>query len=342
MTDPTPFTSPPGDDRPVPAPGATASDDDNIFRVSGTVRGRNDEPLRDARVVVWWQQMRTRTELVAGATSQHGTYHLPYRAPRGAPKPVLLVVEALSEHLDEPLYSPLTPAQPELTIDLSLTPTDQSEWATLVRSIEPLLEGVGLSELVQDQTHQDISFLAQELSQNTEVLMRVAVSARLGVVYDIPAPAFYAFLRQRVPAALPSPLLDASQNFTLIDPLVQNVASTGLRAVEPAPGPDADGGRGAQPHRAAVHRSDPGHRRQVAGPPRDRPVEPALPGRQHDARPVARSSRRCRYRSAGVRAGARDQHQVDAQLLAHPWRRHFRPDGRRGIDDRADAVHRRS
>ena len=55
--------------------------------------------------------------------------------------------------------------------------------------------------------------------------MRVAVSARLEAAFKIPAPAFYAFLRQQVPAALPSPLLDASQNFTLIAPLVQRIGS---------------------------------------------------------------------------------------------------------------------
>ncbi len=209
------------------AGGAQGNDqrDDNVFRVTGTIRGLRQEPIPEARVVLWWQRLRTREELAAGSASRHGTYHLAYRVPREAPQPVFLVIEALSEHLDEPLYSPLTQAQPELTVDLSPTPADQSEWAVLVRSIEPLLEGVRLSELVQDSGHQDISFLAQELGQSAEALMRVAISARLEAAYDIPAPAFYAFLRQLVPATLPSPLLDASQSFTLIDPLVQNIAS---------------------------------------------------------------------------------------------------------------------
>jgi hypothetical protein len=89
-----------------------------------------------------------------------------------------------------------------------------------------------LSELVENSTHQDISFLSQELNQSTETVMRVAVSARLEAAFEVPAAAFYAFLRQRVPAALPSPLLDASQNFTLIDPLVQNLGSL-IFAVSP-------------------------------------------------------------------------------------------------------------
>lgn len=196
-----------------------------VYEIHGTVTGRKGDPLRGARVVVWWQHIRERKEVAAGETSERGRYHLTYRIPENAPQPLLLVVEALSEYLDAPLLSPLTQAQPVLEVNLSFEPADQSEWATLVRSIEPLLDGLKLSELVENSTHQDISFLGQELSKSTEDVMRVAVSARLDTAFKIPAPAFYAFLRQQVPAALPSPLLDASQNFTLIAPLVQSIAS---------------------------------------------------------------------------------------------------------------------
>jgi hypothetical protein len=199
--------------------------DMNIYEISGTVTGRKGEPLRGASVVVWWQRIRERKELAAGETSDRGTYRLRFEAPKDAPQPLLLVVEALSEYFEAPLYSPLTPAQQTLEINLAFEPPDQSEWATLVRSIEPLLNGLKLSELVENSTHQDISFLAREISQSTEVVMRVAVSARLETAFNIPAPVFYAFLRQQVPAALPGPLLDASQNFTLIAPLVQTIGS---------------------------------------------------------------------------------------------------------------------
>ena len=196
-----------------------------VYEIHGTVTGRNGEPLRDARVVVWWQHIRERKELAAGGTSERGTYRLTYEIPEHAPEPVLLVVEALSEHLDAPLLSLLTTAQADLEVDLAFEPADQSEWATLVRSIEPLLDGLKLSELVENSTHQDISFLAREVGKSTEVVMRVAVSARLDAAFNIPAAAFYAFIRQQVPAGLPSPLLDASQNFTLIDALVRRIGS---------------------------------------------------------------------------------------------------------------------
>src|ERR1035441_10513448 len=196
-----------------------------IYEVSGTITGHHGHPLRDARVIVWWQHMRGRTELAAGETSALGKYSFRYEVREDAPQPLLLVVEALSEHLDAPLLSPLTQAQQKQKINLSFEPTDQSDWAKLVRAIEPQLAGVALSELVENSSQHDLSFLAQELNTSTEALMRVTISARLEVAFKIPAPAFYAFLRQQVPSALPKPLLDASQNFTLIDPLVQTISS---------------------------------------------------------------------------------------------------------------------
>jgi hypothetical protein len=197
----------------------------NEYQISGTVRGRDGVLLRYARVVVWWQQIRDLRELAAGRTSEDGRYHLRYRFPEEAPRPYLIAVEALSEHLDSPLLSSVTAAQPTLEIDLNFEPHDQSEWAVLVRSIEPFLNGLTLAAITESTAHHDISFLSTELGKNTEAVMRVALSARLATAFKIPAPAFYAFLRQRVPATLPSPLLDASQNFTLIDALIQSVAS---------------------------------------------------------------------------------------------------------------------
>ena len=195
------------------------------YHVSGTVTGTDGAPLAHARVVVWWQQLRTRTELAAGETNRQGHYRLSYALSKARAQPLLVVIEARSEHLDAPLFSPPTKAQPELTVDLAVGPADHSEWAMLTTAIEPLLNGVKLDELVEDKTHQDLTFLASELGKDTETLMRIAVAVRLQDAFELPAPAFYAFLRQRVPAALPSPLLDASQSFTLIGPLVQNIGS---------------------------------------------------------------------------------------------------------------------
>jgi Tc toxin complex TcA C-terminal TcB-binding domain/Neuraminidase-like domain/Salmonella virulence plasmid 28.1kDa A protein len=196
-----------------------------VYEIRGTVRGRSGDVLPGAHVVIWWQQIRTRQELAAGETSRLGTYHLKYEVPNLAPQSMLIVVEVDSKYLDAPLLSPLTAAQPSLDIDLNFEPSDQSEWATLERSIEPLLHGLKLSELVENSTHQDISIVACELGRGPEIVMCVAVSARLGIAFNMPAAVFYAFIRQRLPSALPDTLLDLSQNFTLITPLIQNISS---------------------------------------------------------------------------------------------------------------------
>jgi hypothetical protein len=200
-------------------------DDEDGFEIHGKVTGREGKPLVGARVVVWWQRIRERTELAAGETSEEGIYRLNYRVPGDAPRPVLIVVEALSEYLESALNSPQTPAQKNLEVNLDYEPPDKSEWAKLIRAITPLIGDLKISELVENGTHQDISFLARETGNSAEVIMKAIVSVRLESAFKVSAPAFYAFLRQHVPSSLPSPLLDASQGFTLIDALVHQIGS---------------------------------------------------------------------------------------------------------------------
>ena len=201
------------------------SERDETYEISGTVKGRGGAPLKGARVVVWWQHIRERQELAATEANDAGRYALRYAVPERAPQPMLLLVEALSEHLDAPLFSPLTKAEAALTIDLAFEPADSSEWAMLLRSIEPLLGKLKLAELVEDSAHHDLSFLAQETGTSSEAIMRLTLAARQAEAYSLPAPVFFAFLRQRIPSALPDPLLDASAGFTQIGALVQSTAS---------------------------------------------------------------------------------------------------------------------
>ena len=197
----------------------------DVYKVHGVVTGHDSRPLPGARIIVWLQHIRDRRELAAGETDECGRYEIDYEASTNEHLPVLIVIEALSEFLDAPLFSRQTLAQPDLQIDLHYQSPDQSQWTNLVKQIEQLLNGLKLDEVVENSTHQDLSFLARELGKSTEALMQVAVSARLETAFSIAAPVFYAFLVQQVPSSLPAPLLDASQNFTLIDALVQNIGS---------------------------------------------------------------------------------------------------------------------
>jgi len=196
-----------------------------FFEVHGTVTVPQDCDASRIEITVWWQHIRRRLPLGTANASSDGSYSVRYQVPENAPQPLLIVVEAISKDLPAPLFSPLTEAQPDLLVNLSANQPDNSEWATLVSSIDKFLDGLKLTDLIENTDHEDITFLSRELNKSTEDIMRVIVSARMEAAFNIPAPAFYAFLRQRVPSALPTPLLDASQSFTLIDALVHNIGS---------------------------------------------------------------------------------------------------------------------
>ena len=199
--------------------------DEDRCRVHGRVTKADGRELSRALVVVWWQRIRDRVELQSGHASEDGEYDLTYRLPEEAPATPLIVVEVRSPELEEPLESAATPSRPVLQIDLQPQLADRSELSIVMRSIRSHLGRLTLLDVVENDEHQDVTFLARETQSSTEQIMAVVLSARLEAAHDIPAAAFYAFLRQRVPAALPSPLLEASQGFTLIESLVRRVGS---------------------------------------------------------------------------------------------------------------------
>jgi hypothetical protein len=202
-----------------------SADTGSLYLVHGTVRGANSKPVAGAEITVLHQRIRTRTLLAKSKTAGDGTYRAMYHLPSDLVGVMLLTVEATGAGLATPLQSPPRAAQPDLTIDLAPVPADRSEFAELMQGITPLLDGLELTDLVENDEHRDLSFLAQELRKSTEDIMRVVVAAWLEAGSDIPAAIFYAFLRQRVPAALPNPLIAASQRFALIESLVQRIGS---------------------------------------------------------------------------------------------------------------------
>jgi hypothetical protein len=202
---------------------------ESSFEVHGRVTGPEGRELSHADVIVWWQRIRRRDQLVTGRADEDGYFRLRFRVAEDAPRPVLIVVEARSEHLAQPIFSAMTEAQPDLLLNLQAQQLDSSEWAGMLRSIERWLDSLKLTDLVENADHKDITFLARELSKSTEDIMRVVLAARLEAAFGIDGAVFYAFLRLHVPSALPSPLLDAAEDFTLIDGLVHNVASMILK-----------------------------------------------------------------------------------------------------------------
>ena len=198
---------------------------DNDYHVHGVVTDANGQEVSGASITLWWQRIRERVRLAHDRTSEEGRYALRYRLPDDAPGKVLVVVEAQGGGLTAPLESSQTVAAPDLSINLTVPPADPSQYGTLLRAVTPLLQGMSLMDLVENDAHQDISFLAAETGNGKEQIMRLVVAAHLEKTFTVTAPAWYGFLVLRIPASLPPSLLDASQNFTLIDVLIQHVAT---------------------------------------------------------------------------------------------------------------------
>jgi hypothetical protein len=193
--------------------------------VHGRITDADGREVSYAEVTVWQQRIRDRHRLGSGDATEEGTYRIECHLPEEGPGRLLLVVEARSERLAQPLESGLIDAQPDLQVDLQAQPRDRSEYGELRRAIELQLRSLPLIEVVESDEHRDISFLARELGRSSEDIVRVVIATRLEASFDIPAAAFYAFLRQHVPSALPSPLMDATDGFALIDALVSRIAS---------------------------------------------------------------------------------------------------------------------
>jgi Tc toxin complex TcA C-terminal TcB-binding domain/Neuraminidase-like domain/Salmonella virulence plasmid 28.1kDa A protein len=197
----------------------------HVMRVHGALTDEIGRELSYAEVKLWRRRLRERVLLGRGDANEQGTYEIVAEWPEEGPGKVLVTVEATSERLPEPLVSNLIEAEAHLEIDLQQPPSDPSEFGLLRRAIELQLERLPITEVVETDEHHDISFLSQEIGRTREEIVRVVIAARLTANYDITPAAFYAFLRQHVPAALPNPLLDATDGFQLIDPLVQRIAS---------------------------------------------------------------------------------------------------------------------
>lgn len=197
---------------------------DRSCEISGQVTGRDGRPVHGAQVVVSWQHLRNRQELASAESSAQGRYRTRFVRPADAVDPVLVVVEASSKDLKHPLVSPLTALQPVLTIDLYSEAPDTSEYTALVKRIEPLLTGVKIRELVEDDQNHDFTFLATELATTPNAISRLVISACLESEYHVSGAAFYAFLRQRVPSTLPNPLLPSTADAKTIATTVTTVA----------------------------------------------------------------------------------------------------------------------
>ena len=103
-----------------------------------------------------------------------------------------------------------------------------SELDQRLRQITPSLAGVALSDLVETAAQQDITHVSINSGLSRDDVMRLALAARVTAELanpTLPLGVAYAFIRQNLPASLPSDLIGSTAQWTLIDQLVEQTAA---------------------------------------------------------------------------------------------------------------------
>lgn len=146
------------------------------------------------------RRLRSEEHLGTATTDAEGHYRIEYARQDG---PIDLVIRAIVDNRAPVEVVRHDPAQDE-TVDLTAPGAGRSEYDALLDDIEPLLDGAAVTELVEDDTGRDFSFLARATGHDAVQVGCLAVANRHAAATGLPAEPFYGLLRQGLPADLPT------------------------------------------------------------------------------------------------------------------------------------------
>ena len=113
-----------------------------------------------------------------------------------------------------------------LVVDIEGNPPADSSYDRLLGSITPMLAGIGIADLVEDDVHQDISFLASESGYSGDELSNLTVAHRVQATFDIPAAATYALIDTPLTQNPINLALDLTDRFSVIDSITARVGAS--------------------------------------------------------------------------------------------------------------------
>jgi hypothetical protein len=189
---------------PVPEPPPPVEPDG--FVVQGRVRGADGAPAVGQLVRAFDKDLRKAEPLGEAATDGDGRYRIGYTAARFArdeKQRADLLVQVGGEGETPLASSPIVfNAPPVATIDVVLGDGEvrlPSEYEVLLRELRPLLQGLTVADLTEDERHQDISFLASETDQDWERIELLVLAHRVARDAHLAASACYGCFRQGLP-----------------------------------------------------------------------------------------------------------------------------------------------
>jgi Tc toxin complex TcA C-terminal TcB-binding domain/Neuraminidase-like domain/Salmonella virulence plasmid 28.1kDa A protein len=225
--------------------GSGATPSRGGFVVHGHVRHADGTPGARLMVRAFNRDLRSEDPLGQNWTDEAGAYRIDYSpdafARAGENDSADLIVRVYGadparSSISAPLAeSPtLFNAPADATIDLVLGNEDYrgpAEFDQILRAIQPLLQGVAIAELTEDESHHDLSFLAGETGFDTQRLGTLVKAYRFASQTAASADAFYGMIREGLPETLPA-LLRTSPD-AQIHALTQAVADTLIAAQSP-------------------------------------------------------------------------------------------------------------
>ena len=156
------------------------------YVVQGTVRDASGKPLHNIVVRAYDQDLRRRQKLGEGSSDREGRYRIAYsqsafcKAEKDGADLVAVVFDAADVELSRSsvLFNAPSSATVDLTIPAEvLRPSPLFDKIGLV--LEPLLDGLRVEELEEDNEHQDLSFLVGETGFEKPNLARFVLAHRL-------------------------------------------------------------------------------------------------------------------------------------------------------------------
>lgn len=157
-----------------------------IFRIHGRVTTAAGSPLAGVTVRAFDRDLRSETLLGKVSTDAAGLYEVRYGPDvlRRAEKGSADIVVRVSTAEDSPLASSpiLFNAPPDATVDVTI-PAEVLPSPALFEAIgaalEPVLEGLRVAELEENEQHQDLTFLSGETGYDKSALARFGIAYKL-------------------------------------------------------------------------------------------------------------------------------------------------------------------
>jgi hypothetical protein len=186
-----------------------------LFRVEGQVRWFNGRQAANLMVRAFDRDLRREEELGQALTDRAGHYQIDYSSVqfrRAEKESADLIVRAFGAESLSVSSSIIFNASSLETVDMILGNKESrglSEYEQLTSEITPVLNGLSLAALEEDQENQDVTFLSGETGIDREKVSQYIVATKLSQRSKLPPEFWYAGLRG---GAFSSPLLAAPIN----------------------------------------------------------------------------------------------------------------------------------